>query len=602
MIEPSSNIFIGDLEPNENRSVYVEIAVDRNALVGVYSIPYSVRYRDSTGVSYDQRGTFGVQIHGKPQLYIKESVSQNQTKIFPGAAFMQIFNVTNVGEDGLRKVQLSITVSYPFAITNSSSNFFVGDLNPKESQFVEVEFWVDQNAVVGVYSLPFTIWYEDFTGVSYDYSGAFGVQIVGKPKLLVDDIRVDPPSLIPGQEGLMTVRLTNVGEDAATDISIKIFGGSELLGGSLAYIANLDRAKTQSVFFPVNIASKLEPATYLLNITVTYMDNANKTYSMSKLYELEVVSTVPLFPYFYLALACGLGALAFVGYFFYIWKPKGLTESPMKTKGSDKSIHESRRKGRFRRRKILSVSCVGIMVFCIALIYVLLLIPYLVHANLDNAGVVVYSEEIALDSLPEGVQGLCKERGFVTPVVLLAKHLKPEWTTMVITSESFQVGTVVEMSDYVINWRVDWRDFNFVDQTFDRFAIASVQPVDPFFSSIEKMLLDQRGLILHELSRIDFNVGPVLIVFSLTILLQRRLALWNLPAIFGLYSIQSWRFNEIAYQHNGYVPPEWKFFSYFFIILIPLAFYAWHFERSEGGRVFAEKMKILSRALGLPGK
>jgi len=564
-------------------------------LVGVYSTPYVIKYRNSTGESYDQKGTFGVQIYGKPQLWIKESVSQNHTAISPGATFAQIFNVTNVGEDRLRKVQLSITVFHPFAIANSSSNFFVGDLNPTESQSLRVQFRVDQNAVVGVYSLPFTIRYEDSTGLSYDHPGAFGVQIVGKPKLLVDDVRVDPPFLVPGQGGLMSVRLTNVGEDVATDISIRIFGRSELLGSSFAYIAELDGKKTQSVLFPVKIAGNLEPSTYLLNITCTYGDTANNTYNMSELYEFEVAPVIPFVPDVYLALAAGIVVLSLGGYFLYTWELKDTTTELNKSRVK----HQRKNEPTSRKRRVLRALSVAILICLIAIPYIFLLVPYMVHANLDNAGIVMYSEETTLDSLPEGVQKLLRERGFNTPVVILVKHLKPEWITMVITSEKFPHGSFIEMSDYVVNWRVDWRDFSFVEQTFDRFAIAEVKQLDQFYSCIERMPLNQSGRILHELSRINFYASPILIVFCLTILLQRRFALWNLAAVLGLNSLQVFWLNAIATEHNVYVAPEADYFGYFFLVLIPLALYAWHFERSLGGRSIADKMRALSQALGL---
>lgn len=286
---------------------------------------------------------------------------------------------------------------------------------------------------------------------------------------------------------------------------------------------------------------------------------------------------------------------SFLVFMTFIRKTLREVEFQMKKKPSPVVKERKRKKEKLPVKRLLLFSIV-------VALYVSLLIPYLFHTSLGHAGVVIYSNVTTLDSLPTGIQEILKLRGINTPAILLVKHLYPEWTTMVITTESFPVNSVVEMSDYIVNWHVDWRDFSFVDQTFDRFVIASVKQVDSFSSSIEMMLLDPQSWILIELSRIDFNVGPILVVFSLVFLFQRRLALWNLPAIFSGYSLQVWRLNAMAYEHNVYVAPEWKYFGYFFIILVPLALYAWHFERSEGGRVFAEKMKILSRALGLPGE
>jgi len=552
-----------------NLSVYVFLYFVASTLIVTISITKEVQGASAGG-----------------PLVVISDIIQSSASIFPGDTFNETFVLSNVGNDTAISVLLLMSISSPFALVNSSSNFFVGNLSPNESRYVKVQFSVDDNAAVGVYSLSFNIQYEDFNGLNLDHSGTFGVKIVGSPTLLIGDVKVDPLSLSSGQSGLMTVRLTNVGKDVALDVTMNIFGGSDLLGSSFAYVEKLETKKSQSVLFPVNVAGKVEPATYLLNITASYKDSSNRTYNMSKLFEFKVISTEPFVPYFYLEVAAGVAALALFGYFLYTWKPKNMegVEQEDKSKSS---------------KRILQVSSKAIVIFCILLIYFLLLIPYTVHLNLGNAGVVIYNEEIALEFLPHGVQELARERGFATPVILLVKHPIQEWTSMVITSKSFSVGTVVEMSDYVVNWRVDWRDFNFAGQAFQRLIIANVKQLDPFESSIETVFSTPQGWILYDVSRVDFYAGPVLVVFALTMLLQKRLALWNIPALVGFYSFQTWRLNTLAYVHRLPVDVELEYFGYLFVAMLPLVLYIWHFERSSGGHFIAEKMKALSHALGL---
>ena len=262
-------------------------------------------------------------------------------------------------------------------------------------------------------------------------------------------------------------------------------------------------------------------------------------------------------------------------------------------------MHEGKN-GSSRKRRHMRIKV--LLVLCVAATYVLLLIPYMIHANLGNSGSVIYSNEIMLESLPEAVQELCRLRGIMTPVILLVKHPLPDRVTMVVTSEKISLDTVVEMTDYIVNWRVDWRDFsslNPVDQTFERFAIANVRQLGPLESNAEIFFSTQLGRIIHSLSRVDFYAGPILVILCITVFLQGRLALWNLPAIFGCYSLQVWRLNALAYGHHLVVAAESEYFGYFFAVLLPLSIYAWHFERSKGGQYIADKMRALSEALGL---
>ena len=251
-------------------------------------------------------------------------------------------------------------------------------------------------------------------------------------------------------------------------------------------------------------------------------------------------------------------------------------------------------------RVILRFSMKVIIFPMIVVFYVGFLIPYLYHASSTRGGFVVYSSQKPFDSFPANIQEMIGLGGINVPQVLLVNHIYPEWTAMVISPQNFPVDSIVEVFDIVAIWHVDWHDFNLADnQAFETLAIANVRQMGLFESSVEALYSSQLGWVFYNLSTIDFYAGPVLVVFSLTILFQRRIALWNLPAIFGLYSIQFWRLNALALAHNVAVDPEWQTFGYFFVVLLPLAVYAWHYERSPGGQNVADKMRALSRALGL---
>lgn len=232
-------------------------------------------------------------------------------------------------------------------------------------------------------------------------------------------------------------------------------------------------------------------------------------------------------------------------------------------------------------------------------IYLILLIPYVTHYNLKHTGAIVYSKEISLESLPQGIQDICTSRNFKVTTLLLVKHSNPDWTTLVITSGEFPIGSFVELSQYIVNWRVDWRDFMFVDQPFDMLAIANVGQLNPLESGIENMFSNPLGKYLFHVFRLNFYVGSVLLVLGLTLLIEGRLALWNLAAALGCYSFQVWLINILAVGHRISVESEWRYFGYLFFGLIPIAICLRHFEHSEAGRSTSKKLKAISKALGL---
>lgn len=235
----------------------------------------------------------------------------------------------------------------------------------------------------------------------------------------------------------------------------------------------------------------------------------------------------------------------------------------------------------------------------ILVIYLILLIPYVTHLNLKNTGAIVYSERVSLESLPQDVQDICTLRNFRVTTLLLVKHSNPDWKTLVITSGEFPMGSFVELSHYIVNWRVDWRDFRLVDQPFDMLAIADVGQLDPLESEIENIYVNPLGKYLYYVFQLNFYIGSILLVLGLTLLIEGRLALWNLAAALGCYSFQVWLINILAAGHGISVETEWRYFGYLFFGLIPVAISLRRFEHSEAGRSTGRKLEAISKALGL---
>ncbi len=231
---------------------------------------------------------------------------------------------------------------------------------------------------------------------------------------------------------------------------------------------------------------------------------------------------------------------------------------------------------------------------------IILPIPYIIHVNLGNAGIVTYNKDIDLKMLPPKIQQICRLRGITTPTLLMVRHVAPNWITLVIATEQYPTGVAVEMSEHIIEWYVDWRDFDLANQAFQKLAISKVERLKEHEAFIEQLLYATKGPIsLHSISKAAFYGGPVLFILCLTLIVQKRLAVWNLTALISAYSFQIWCLNTLASTHHIAVNTEWEYFGYMFFVMIPLSLYAWYFERSEGGHTLARKMWALSRLLGI---
>ncbi|NIM45706.1 MAG: hypothetical protein GTO54_08815, partial [Nitrososphaeria archaeon] len=213
LMNMSSNIFIGSISPDKSSTVTMRISVDKKALVAIYSIDFQIEWEDSYGATYRQFNSFNVRVLGRTNIDIQETFSdQEQSRVSAGESFIKYFNLENVGVEEAGMVTLSLDISYPFTLPRASSNIFIGDLGIGEKKSVSVEISVDRNAV-GVYSISYTISYEDSYGLNYEKTGDFGVEVLGKPKMLIYETIAsrDGNRIFTGDTFTKEFNLTNIG-------------------------------------------------------------------------------------------------------------------------------------------------------------------------------------------------------------------------------------------------------------------------------------------------------------------------------------------------------------------------------------------------------
>lgn len=249
------------------------------------------------------------------------------------------------------------------------------------------------------------------------------------------------------------------------------------------------------------------------------------------------------------------------------------------------------------RRKAIAWAFVVLLMICS---YFTLLIPYLVHANLSHSGLVIFSEDIPLESLPKGIGSFIvfQER----PVVVFIKQQKPiwidrpvtEWTIALITTQKFPNGTFVEFLYPVARMYVNWRDYPF-GQIFDELVIADVaREVEQFEVDVEHLLSSPYGSAVLALSAADYYFGPFLFAL-IAYVFKKRPTLWSIVMIPWCYSAETLLYNTLATLHYNYVPDELKLFGFLWIALTPIVLLIWAYERSPRGRAVAEELFTLRK-------
>jgi len=233
-------------------------------------------------------------------------------------------------------------------------------------------------------------------------------------------------------------------------------------------------------------------------------------------------------------------------------------------------------------------------------IYFILLIPYVVHTNLSHSGLVISSEEVSIESLPEGIRIFIVFRD--KPVVAVIKQQKPvwvnrpvtEWTIALITAKKPPSGAFIEFIYPVAQMYVDWRDYP-LGQVFDQLVIADVvREIPQFEADVEQLLSSPYGAAISALSTVDYYFGPFLFVL-MAYVFERRPTIWSIVMIPWCYSAETFIYNTLAIRHYNYIPDELKLFGYLFIILTPMALLAWAYERTPRGRAVIKELFTLRK-------
>ena len=231
-----------------------------------------------------------------------------------------------------------------------------------------------------------------------------------------------------------------------------------------------------------------------------------------------------------------------------------------------------------------------ILVIFLFLCYFVLLAPYIVHTNLQEAdvGIVGDLKIVPVQSLPEDIQDMVF--GEECTVILVEDSISDK-KTVVITEKSahsshIYKSNVIVVADKIIEWHVDWHAYKqyFFDDRFSVLIVGDVEEVGGMESFVEGVLYSSFGSPIFSLSKVIFLLAPLLLIIYVTFSFRNRFYLWNIAAILALYSLEVFVFNMVGSVHHIATFGLWKYFGYLFVLLIPFTFFFSRYEESEEGQ------------------
>jgi hypothetical protein len=151
-------------------------------------------------------------------------VNQDPDPVEPGKYLDVRLKIENLGLDPLYDVEMSFIQSYPFSMDPNAVNVQnVGALEALQKDdraiILKYKIRVDENAVEGTNKIKFNIKSRDSDPSTYEFD--ISIRTIDA-NLAIESITTTPPTIQPGQDAVMQIKVKNMADSALNDITLKI--------------------------------------------------------------------------------------------------------------------------------------------------------------------------------------------------------------------------------------------------------------------------------------------------------------------------------------------------------------------------------------------
>ncbi len=209
--------------------------IDPHANSGTYEIKFEARW-SIDGQQREMNKTVNVMVRGVPQLVIS-NISISPELISPQDTFNVAFSVSNEGTGIAREAQVTAaTGGLPFVPVGSDTNI-IKNIDPGESFRLDYRMLVKDKTEITSYSIPIIMDYKDENGKNISSQNLIGVKVLGKAKLSIANIKIEPQN--PAKDDLVTLnmRIENSGSGDAKSVRVSL--NSSFKGTKTAFLGKI---------------------------------------------------------------------------------------------------------------------------------------------------------------------------------------------------------------------------------------------------------------------------------------------------------------------------------------------------------------------------
>ena len=216
-------------------------------------------------------------VPGRPALLVR-SFSANPPTIRPGDTVRFTFEVVNLGTRAAQGVSVALDSGSRFVPANGQASVTLPDLGLGAAYTAALTVVAGTEAPGGPVNVPIVLSYSDFLGDAYTSKADLSVTVqatVLASQVILDSYEIDPKPAQPGQEINLTVTVANIGNQAASQVLLRVSGAESALlagqqGDTLSF-GNIQPGAKATLSLPLVVSAAAKPGPQAQPVTITYL-------------------------------------------------------------------------------------------------------------------------------------------------------------------------------------------------------------------------------------------------------------------------------------------------------------------------------------------
>lgn len=237
-------------------------------------------------------------VPGKPLVALRNFVL-DPPKPIVGREFTVTVELYNTGS----RAAENTLVTFPggnFTPVGANNGYLVGQMHINASATLSQRFRVPTNLQSQVYELKFNISANDWSGENFQFPQTVPVEVIGvypgRPQVVIEGVRTDPPQLRAGQPFTLMLDLANRGSRTAVNTLVSLVPTTDVLPSISSNVLNIDLLgvdRQSVVTLPLVLAANSGSGRRVLDIALDYTDYVGtQAYSAKQNVSINVNDTL----------------------------------------------------------------------------------------------------------------------------------------------------------------------------------------------------------------------------------------------------------------------------------------------------------------------